>query len=48
MGVNSRTLSSKRAQLGKGIQRMSLNRISTAGGTTDATDRAAKAEESGR
>lgn len=48
MGVNSRTLSSKRAQLGKGIQRMSLNRISTAGGTTTATDRAAKEEESGR
>ena len=49
MGVNSRTLSSKRAQLsGKGIQRMSLNRATIAGGTTEATDRAAKAEESGR
>jgi predicted CoA-binding protein len=48
MGVNSRTLSSKRAQLGKGIQRMSLNRTTTAGGATDATDRAAKTEESGR
>src|SRR5258707_7547923 len=46
MGVNSRTLSSKRAQLsGKGIQRMSLNRATISGGTTEATDRAAKAEE---
>jgi uncharacterized protein len=46
MGVNSRTLSSKRAQLsGKGIQRMSLNRTTIGGGTTEATDRAAKAEE---
>ena len=33
IGVNSRTLSSKRAQLlGKGVQRMSLNRQSYAGG----------------
>src|SRR6201985_3654932 len=40
MGVNSRTLSSKRAQLsGKGIQRMSLNRATIGGGTTEATDR---------
>src|ERR1700729_2908533 len=46
MGVNSRTLSSKRAQLsGKGVQRMSLNRATIGGGTTEATDRAAKAEE---
>src|SRR6266850_5649568 len=35
MGVNSRTLTSKRAQLfGRGIQRMSLNRTTTAGGAT--------------
>ncbi len=40
MGVNSRTLSSKRAPLlGKGIQRMSLQRQTMAGGTTDATQR---------
>ena len=46
MGVNSRTLSSKRAQLsGKGVQRMSLNRATIGGGTTEATNRAAKAEE---
>src|SRR3954454_23361340 len=33
IGVNSRTLSSKRAPLmGKGVQRMSLNRVTTAGG----------------
>jgi hypothetical protein len=43
MGVNSRTLSSKRAQLsGKGIQRMSLNRPTIAGGLTGAAERAAK------
>src|SRR5881397_3720157 len=43
MGVNSRTLSSKRAPLmGKGVQRMSLNRSSSAGGTTGAADRAAE------
>jgi predicted CoA-binding protein len=41
IGVNSRTLSSKRAQiLGRGVQRMSLNRSSVAGGTTDAAQRA--------
>ena len=41
MGVNSRTLTSKRAQIsGRGIQRMSLNRATTAGGATAAADRA--------
>ncbi len=41
MGVNSRTLTSKKAQvLGRGIQRMSLNRTTTAGGATAAADRA--------
>jgi predicted CoA-binding protein len=41
IGVNSRTLSSRRAPLlGKGVQRMSLNRQTTSGGATDATDRA--------
>lgn len=41
IGVNSRTLSSKRAPLlGKGVQRMSLNRQTMSGGTTDATERA--------
>jgi predicted CoA-binding protein len=43
IGVNSRTLSSKKAPLlGKGVQRMSLNRLSVAGGTTQAADRAAE------
>jgi uncharacterized protein len=46
MGVNSRTLTSKKAQLsGRGIQRLSLNRTTTAGGTTAATERAQKGEE---
>lgn len=41
IGVNSRTLTSKRAQLlGRGVQRMSLNRTTLAGGTTDAAQRA--------
>ncbi|MGE3148638.1 MAG: CoA-binding protein [Pseudorhodoplanes sp.] len=43
IGVNSRTLSSKRAPLlGKGVQRMSLNRQTMGGGATEATDRAQK------
>ncbi len=42
IGVNSRTLSSKRAPLlGKGVQRMSLNRTTMAGGATEAAERAA-------
>ena len=42
IGGNSRTLSSKRAPLlGKGVQRMSLNRATMSGGTTDAAERAA-------
>jgi predicted CoA-binding protein len=40
IGVNSRTLSSKKAPLGKGIQRMSLNRSTTSGGATEAATRA--------
>jgi len=43
MGVNTRTLTAKKAQLfGRGIQRMALNRVTTTGGTTDATMRAQK------
>jgi predicted CoA-binding protein len=38
MGVNTRTLSSKKATVG-GIQRMSLNRLSAPGGSTQAADR---------
>jgi predicted CoA-binding protein len=48
IGVNSRTLSAKRAPLlGKGVQRMSLNRRTMSGGTTDATNRAERDKESG-
>ena len=46
IGVNSRTLSSKRAQiLGKGVQRMGLASSTTQGGATDATDRAQKGDD---
>jgi predicted CoA-binding protein len=50
IGVNSRTLSSKRAKvMGKGVQRMSLNRTTMAGGATEATDAAmARDKESNR
>ena len=41
MGVNTRTLTSRRAKiLGGGIQRMALDRATTAGGATAAADRA--------
>lgn len=41
IGVNSRTLSSRRAPLlGKGVQRMSLNRATTPGGSAGAAERA--------
>jgi predicted CoA-binding protein len=46
LGVNTRTLSSKRAPIG-GVQRMSLNRTSAPGGVTAAADRVQR-EESGR
>ena len=47
IGVNSRTLSSKRAKiLGKGVQRMSLDRTTAQGGATEATDKAQREEES--
>jgi predicted CoA-binding protein len=46
IGVNSRTLSAKRAPLlGKGIQRMSLQRQTVSGGTTDASQRAERGSE---
>jgi predicted CoA-binding protein len=49
MGVNTRTLSSKRAQIsGRGIQRMSLNRSTMAGGATDASTRAQKTADESR
>jgi predicted CoA-binding protein len=45
MGVNSRTLSSKRAQPSGRVQRMSLNRVTTAGGVADAASRTARSED---
>ena len=42
MGVNSRTLSSKRAPVPTQGMRLSLNRVSVVGGATSASDRAAK------
>jgi len=46
MGINSRTLSSKRAQnFGGGFQRMGLNSSTSQGGATTATDKAQKSEE---
>jgi hypothetical protein len=45
MGVNTRTISSKKGTVG-GVQRMSLNRTTAQGGTTAAADRAQR--ESGR
>jgi hypothetical protein len=42
MGVNSRTLSSKRAPMPTEGMRLSLNRMSVSGGETNASDRAAK------
>jgi predicted CoA-binding protein len=45
MGVNTRTLTAKKAKLfGRGIQRMALERSTVAGGTTDAALRAQLAE----
>ena len=42
MGVNSRTLSSKRAPMPTQGMRLSLGRTSVGGGTTEAADRASK------
>jgi uncharacterized protein len=49
MGVNTRTITAKKAKLfGRGIQRMALNRVTMAGGTTDATTRAQKDDQGHR
>ena len=43
MGVNSRTLSAKRAKPPpRGVQRLSLDRVTMAGGMTDAAERASR------
>jgi predicted CoA-binding protein len=44
MGVNTRTLSSKKAIMGGGFQRMTLNRSSAPGGATQAADRVQREE----
>ena len=47
MGVNTRTLTSSAPRiLGGGIQRMALDRATTAGGATPAAERAEQAEAS--
>jgi uncharacterized protein len=46
MGVNSRTLSAKRTKLsGRNVQRLSLDRVTTAGGATAATERAGRGKD---
>ena len=48
MGVNTRTLTAKKAKLfGRGIQRMALNRATIAGGATAASMRAQKEGQGG-
>ena len=43
MGVNSRTITARKAQLlGRGVQRLSLNRMTGPGGATEAAERAQK------
>jgi predicted CoA-binding protein len=47
MGVNTRTLTSRKAKiLGGGIQRMALDRMTTAGAATSAADRAFREDKS--
>jgi len=42
MGVNTRTITAKKAAAAAGIQRLSLNRTSARGGATDAAERAGR------
>jgi uncharacterized protein len=44
MGVNTRTISSRRATIG-GVQRMTLNRVTAVGGATAAAERVQRAQE---
>ena len=48
MGVNTRTITAKRAKIGGGIQRLSLDRTSGRGGSTDAATAAARAQSDDR
>jgi predicted CoA-binding protein len=46
MGVNTRTLTARKPRIfGRGIQRMALNRVTVAGGATDAAMQAQKTDE---
>ncbi len=46
MGVNTRTITAKKAQLlGRGIQRMALDRVTLAGGTTEAAMHAQRPDD---
>ena len=44
MGVNTRTITSRKANIGGGIQRLSLDRTLARGGATEAAERAAREE----
>lgn len=44
MGVNTRTITAKKAPLSRGVQRLSLNRASARGGGTEASEAAERAE----
>jgi len=46
MGVNTRTISSKKGTVG-GVQRMSLDRTTAQGGSTDAADRVQRENSGG-
>ena len=48
MGVNTRTISAKRAKIGGGIQRLSLDRTSGRGGSTEAATAAERAQRDDR
>jgi predicted CoA-binding protein len=49
MGVNTRVLSAKRAKLsGRGIQRMSLDRVTMAGGATGAAAKSSREDDGGQ
>jgi predicted CoA-binding protein len=48
MGVNTRTITAKRAKIGGGIQRLSLDRTSGRGGSTDAATAAERTQSDDR
>jgi len=48
MGVNTRTISAKRAKIGGGIQRLSLDRASGRGGSTEAATAAEREQRDDR